>query len=377
MNNIKRAYLQLLTAEMKPNKVYLLLGSRRVGKTFLLKQITEKFAGKILFLNGEDMKNQQLLANRSVSNYKQLLAGIDLFIIDEAQVVPDIGKILKLMVDEIEGIKIIASGSSAFDMMNLSGEPLAGRSLIYQMFAPAQMEISISENRIETRQNLEERIVFGSYPELFHLETPFEKEEYLMNLVSSYLLKDILVLDGLRNASKLMDLLRLIAFQVGKEVSYHELGQQLGMSKNTVEKYLDLLTKVFVVFRLGGYSKNLRKEVSKSSKWYFFDNGIRNAIISNFSPLSLRTDVGELWENYAISERIKRNTFKRIKCDYYHWRTYDQQEIDFIEITASTILAVEFKWNNKTVKKPKAWADNYPHAPFEVISQHNYLDFIL
>lgn len=374
---INRAYIQHFTTKMKPNKVYLLLGARRIGKTFLLKQLINEFSGKTMYLNAEDMKNQQLLADRSVSNYKQLLNGIDLFIIDEAQVIPDIGLILKLIVDEIHDIRIIASGSSAFDIMNLSGEPLTGRSFKYLMFAPAQMEISTTENRIETRQNLDERLIFGSYPELFQLETSADRENYLINLVHSYLLKDILTIDGLRSASKIMDLLKLIAFQIGKEVSYHEIGQQLGMSKNTVEKYLDLLTKVFVVFNLGGYSKNLRKEISKGNKWYFMDNGIRNAIISNFSPVALRSDMGELWENYIISERIKRNNYLNVNASYYHWRTYDQQEIDLIEEYAGKTFAYEFKWRKTKSKTPVAWANNYPNAPYEVISIDNYLNFIL
>ena len=373
---IKRAMEDRLIGSLKPNKVSLLLGSRRVGKTFLLRELIKSFSGKILFMNAEDFSTQQLLAERSVANYRNLLAGVDLLIIDESQVIPEIGKILKLMVDEVEGIKIIASGSSSFDLLNLSGEPLTGRSSIFKLFPLAQSEFSSMETPVETKQNLEGRLIFGGYPELVNIPNPEDKKIYLTDLVHHYLLKDILAMEGLRASSKMMDLIRLLAFQVGNEVSYHELGIQLNLSKNTVEKYLDLLSKVFIIFRLGAYSKNLRKEIVKSNKWYFADNGIRNAIISDFKPFSLRTDRGELWENYLIAERLKNCSYEKSLVNHYFWRTYDQQEIDLIEERDQQITAFEIKWNTKTVISPIAFRNAYPEAGFHLITPANYLPWI-
>ncbi|HON52134.1 MAG TPA: ATP-binding protein [Bacteroidales bacterium] len=375
MNQIQRTLQQEIEKRLKPNKVMLLLGARRVGKTILIKKIISNFTGKVLMLNGEDSDSLVLLANRSISNYQNLLKGIDLLVIDEAQNVPEIGQKLKLIVDEIPNIKVIASGSSSFDLLNFTGEPLVGRSYTLYLHPFSQQELGAIENALETKQNLESRLIYGSYPELISLDNT-DKKEYLNNIVNSYLLKDILIIDGIRNASKMLDLLRLIAFQTGNLVAYDELGKQLGMSKNTVEKYLDLLSKVFVIYRLGAYSKNLRKEISKSSKWYFYDTGIRNAIIGNFAPLALRNDVGQLWESYILSERIKQKCFNVLNTQHFFWRTYDGQELDIVEIEDTTIRAFECKWNTAKAKIPVAFAQAYSEAQFSVISQDNYLEFI-
>ncbi len=375
MNTIQRILQKHIEKRMKPNKVVLVLGARRVGKTIVIKQIIKNFSGKVLMLNGEDSDSLALLANRSISNYQNLLKGIDLLVIDEAQNVPEIGQKLKLIVDEIPNIKVIASGSSSFDLLNLTGEPLVGRSYTLYLHPFSQQELTATENALETKQNLESRLIYGAYPELISLDNT-DKKEYLNNIVHSYLLKDILTIDGIRNASKMLDLLRLIAFQTGNLVAYDELGKQLGMSKNTVEKYLDLLSKVFVIYRLGAYSKNLRKEISKSSKWYFYDTGIRNAIIGNFAPLALRNDVGQLWESYILSERIKQKCFNVHNTQHFFWRTYDGQELDIVEIDDTTIRAFECKWNTTKTKIPVAFAHAYPEAQFSVISQDNYLKFI-
>jgi predicted AAA+ superfamily ATPase len=377
MQVIKREMQDRLAGSLKPNKVSLLLGSRRVGKTFLIRELIKSYSGKVLLMNAEDLTTQKLLSERSIENYRNILAGVDLLIIDEAQVIPEIGKILKLIVDEVHGIKIIASGSSSFDLLNLSGEPLTGRSTSFKLFPLAQSEFSIIENPVETKQHLEGRLIFGGYPELIHLPTQEEKINYLTDLVHHYLLQDILALEGLRASSKMMNLIRLLAFQVGNEVSYHELGKQLNLSKNTVEKYLDLLCKVFVIFRLGAYSKNLRKEIVKTSKWYFTDNGIRNAVLSDFKPFNLRTDRGELWENYIIGERIKRSSYRGSFVNYYFWRTYDQQEIDLVEENNQQITAYEIKWTDKPVKPPIAFRNAYPEAEFYVITPTNYLPLIM
>lgn len=378
-NSIQRAVLKQLETKVLPNKVLLLLGARRVGKTELIKTYLENIPKEdYLQLNGEDVQDANLLQERSVANYKRLLTNIKLLVIDEAQNIPEIGLILKLIVDSIDGIKVIATGSSVFDLSNTLGEPLVGRKNTIYLFPLAQMEFSATENFKETTENLEKRLLFGGYPELEQYEKWQEKSEYLFEIINSYLLKDILVFDGIKNADKIFALLRLIAFQVGKEVSLQELGTQLQLSKNTVEKYLDLLSKVFILFKVEGFSKNLRKEITKTSRWYFYDNGIRNGIINNFNRLENRTDVGDLWENYLVSERIKRQNYHKIVTNNYFWRTYDQQELDWLEEKAENLAGFEFKWNErKKTKIPTAFAKAYPEATFEVINKQNYLDFIL
>lgn len=375
----KRAVFDNFNKKVLPNKVLILLGARRVGKTELIKNYLKTvFAETYLQLNGEDINDANLLQERSVANYKRLLTNIDLLVIDEAQTIPEIGLILKLIVDSIEGIKIIATGSSVFDLNNTLGEPLVGRKNTMYLFPLAQMEFSIQENYKQTTENLEERLLFGGYPELVHYEDWEEKKEYLYEIINSYLLKDILVFEGIKQADKIYNLLRLIAYQVGKEVSLQELGNQLQMSKNTVDTYLDLLSKVFIVFKVEGFSRNLRKEIVKSSRWYFYDNGIRNGLINNFNRLENRTDVGDLWENYLAVERIKKQNYQKIATNNYFWRTYDQQELDWLEDQGNELAGFEFKWNeNKKSKIPTAFGKAYPEATFEVINKQNYLDFIL
>ncbi len=377
MKPIKRLLQDRIAARIEPNKAVLIFGARRVGKTVLIRQLISNFEGKTMLLNGEDYDTLALLEERSVANYRHLLEGVDLLAIDEAQNIPDIGSKLKLIVDEMEGIRVIASGSSSFDLLNKAGEPLVGRSTQFYLTPFSQKEIAPTETALETRQNLESRLIYGSYPEVVTLDTFERKTDYLRDIVSAYLLKDILAIDGLKNSGKMKDLLRLIAFQLGNEVSYDELGKQLGMSKNTVEKYLDLLSKVFVVYRLGAYSRNLRKEVTKAGKWFFYDNGIRNAIIGNFNPLSIRQDVGALWENYLIGERIKANYNEGLGKEFYFWRTYDKQEIDLIEESSDSLTALEFKWGNKKPNIPVAFKDAYPNATFDVINKDNYLSYIV
>jgi predicted AAA+ superfamily ATPase len=373
---IDRNIYQHIIKRLIPNKVVILMGARRVGKTFLMKELQKNLGFNTLFLNAEDTNTLSVLEDRSISNYKALLKGVELLIIDEAQVIPDIGKKLKLMIDEIEGIRILVTGSSAFDLLNRAGEPLTGRSFVLNLYPFTQKELINFENPIQTKENLDKRLIYGGYPEIIKIDDEDMQKEYLLNIVNAYLLKDILSIDGIRNSSVMMDLLKLLAHQVGSEVAYDELGRQLGISKNTVEKYLNLLEKVFVIFKVGSYSKNLRKEIRKSKKFYFYDNGILNAIISAFSPFSLRNDKGKLWENYLISERIKFNNNFMVKKNYYFWRTYDQQEIDFIEEYNQELSAFEFKWKKTIAKKPVVWEKGYPRASFQTINRENYLEFI-
>lgn len=375
---IRRAINEEFRQKLIPNKVLILLGARRVGKTEFLKNYLQEIPKEsYLQLNGEDILDANLLRERSVNNYQRLLANLDLLVIDEAQNIPEIGQILKLMVDSIEGIKIIASGSSMFDLSNKLGEPLVGRKNTLYLFPFAQLEFSMDENYKQTRELLEQRLIFGSYPELEQYADWNDKKEYLFEIVNSYLLKDILAYEGIRHSNKIYDLLRLIAFQLGKEVSLQELANSLQLSKNTVANYLDLLSKVFILFKVEGFSRNLRKEITKSSRWYFYDNGIRNALINNFNQLPYRNDVGELWENYLASERLKKQHYLKLKTQNYFWRTYDQQELDWLEESGQTLAAHEFKWNDtKKSKIPTAFAKAYPKATFECITKNNYLSFI-
>ena len=375
---LERGIDTLFSKKVLPNKVLILLGARRVGKTAFIKNFLSTIPkGDYLQLNGEDIQDADLLKERSVSNYKRLLSNTKLLVIDEAQNIPDIGLILKLIVDSIDGIKVIATGSSVFDLSNKLGEPLVGRKNTIYLFPLAQMEFSKYENFKETTQKLEERLLFGSYPELEQYPDWNDKINYLKEIINSYLLKDILVYEGIKQSNKILDLLKLIAFQVGQEVSVQELARQLGISKNTVDAYLDLLSKVFVIYKIPGFSRNLRKEITKSNRWYFYDNGIRNAIIANFNRLDSRTDVGALWENYLASERIKFQNYTQKTVTNYFWRTYDQQELDWLEEENGVLRGYEFKWNeNRKVKIPMAFAKAYPEATFEVINKQNYLEFI-
>lgn len=377
MKLIQRELEALVTRQLGKNKVLLIMGTRRVGKTILVETIKNNYKGQLLVFNAEDFDVQEILKNRSVANYKRIIGNATLLIIDEAQALPEAGAILKLMIDNIPELTIIATGSSSFDLANKTGDPLTGRSLQFYLYPLSQAEIATQEDALETIQNLEERLIFGSYPELFHLPGIQEKTGYLQQLVQSYLLKDILAYEGIRHSDKIVKLLRLIAFQCGAEVSYNELAGQLGISKNTVENYLDLLSKVFIVYKLGAYSTNQRKEVSKSSKWFFYDNGIRNAIVNDFRLLALRNDTGLLWENYLIAERIKKNAYQQKNVQYYFWRNYNQQEVDLIEVENGQPTAFEFKYSPaKKVKKPAAFDAAYPEADFQVISKNNYLDWI-
>jgi predicted AAA+ superfamily ATPase len=346
-----------------PNKVVVLLGPRRVGKTVLINQILEQTTDPYLLLNGEDISTRELFTRRSAESFLQLLDGKRLLVIDEAKKIPDIGRSLKLMIDEIPGLRALITGTSAFDVENYTGEPLIGRKLTYHLYALADEEYDQIHPLPVRKDKLHERLVYGNYPELLQLDTKAQKNRYLNDLVSSYLLKDILAFEQIKNSDKIVPLLRLLAFQVGSLVSTTEIGQQLGMSGNTVSKYLDLLSKVFIIHRVGGFSRNLRKEIIKTSRWYFFDNGIRNILVANVNPLALRNDVGQLWENYLIGERIKFQQYSGMIVNNYFWRTYDQQEIDWVEERGGKLYGYEFKWStNKQPKAPKGWQSNYPEA---------------
>ena len=372
MNYLVRDLSENIIKKLQSNKVVIVFGARRVGKTVLVKELLEKINEPVLSLNGEDINVHDKLAIRSVENYKQLLGSYKFLYIDEAQKIPEIGLKLKLMIDEIEDLKIIISGSSSFDIHKDAGEPLTGRKYSFNLFALSENEYNQIENNIEKIDKVRERLIFGNYPELLQLPDREDKIDYLNEMVSSYLLKDILVYENIKNSQKIFNLLRLIAFQIGGEVSLQELGKQLGISKNTVEKYLDLLSKVFILHKVEGFSRNLRKEITKNSRWYFLDNGIRNAVIANFNPIESRNDVGALWENYMISERLKYQENNRLSSNNYFWRTYEQQEVDWVEERDGSLFGYEFKWKESKVKTPTQWKNAYPDSSFEVINKNNF-----
>lgn len=376
MHYLVRDLSKIVIKKLQANKVVIVFGARRVGKTVLVKEILNQVQEPVLTLNGEDINVHDKLSIRSVENYKQIIGSNRLIYIDEAQKIPEIGLKLKLMIDEIEGLKIIISGSSSFDINKDAGEPLTGRKYSFNLFALSENEYNQVENSITKIDKVRERLIFGNYPELLHLPDREDKIDYLNEMVSSYLLKDILVYENIKNSQKIFNLLRLIAFQIGGEVSLQELGNQLGISKNTVEKYLDLLSKVFILHKVEGFSRNLRKEITKNARWYFLDNGIRNAVIANFNPIVSRNDIGALWENYMISERLKYQEYNRLISNNYFWRTYDQQEIDWIEEREGTLFAYEFKWKESKVKIPSQWNKAYPDASFEVINKDNFVEWL-
>lgn len=376
---IERELKAQVVKRIKPQKVMLIYGPRRVGKTLLLREIYNEFEGKKLLLNGESSDTVRMLSDRSISNYKHLFAEVSLLAIDEAQHIPEIGMKLKLMVDEIPGLAIVATGSSSFDLLNQAGEPLVGRSTRFMLTPFSIKEINKQQPTFQTITNIDQHLVYGFYPELISIDSGAEQARYLTEIVDSYLLRDILAIDGVKNAQKMHDLLRLVAYQVGSEVSTDELGKQLGVSRNTAERYLDLLQKVFVLYRLGGYSKNLRKEVVKSSKWYFQDNGIRNAVLNDFRPFADRSseERGALWENFIIGERMKRKHNNMAGTNLYFWRTYDQQEIDLIEEDGDIITAYEIKSGKKTPRIPKAFANAYPEAAYNIVNRNMFWDYVV
>ena len=286
MNFLDRVIKPSLLDCLVPGKVVVLLGPRRVGKTVLINQLLQDNTEPYLLLNGEDLATRELFVRRSVQNYLQILDGKSFLIIDEAQKIPDIGNALKLMIDEIKGLKILITGSSAFDVKNRTGEPLTGRKYTFNLYTLSEQEYNQIYPLPIRKDKLRERLIYGNYPELLHLPTKTQKSRYLNELISSYLLKDILAFENIKNSDKIISLLRLIAFQIGNLVSTTELGRQLGMNGNTVAKYLDLLSKVFIIHKVGGFSRNLRKEITKNSKWYFFDNGIRNILTANETLLN-------------------------------------------------------------------------------------------
>lgn len=374
---IKRYYSKKISKFLEPNKVLVLYGPRQAGKTTLLKEFLKSYKKNVYSSTGENSNLQRILESNDFSKIIPFFKDYNLIAIDEAQKIENIGQGLKIIVDQIKGISIIATGSSSFDLSNKVGEPLVGRQKVIKLFPISAIELADNYGKMFLNDQLENLLIYGSYPEIITAKSYSKKKEYLVQIRDSYLCKDILEFEKIKNNRKILDILRLIAFQIGDEVSLEEIGSSLNMSKNTVEKYLDLLEKSFVLINARGFSKNLRKEITKMSRYYFYDIGIRNAIIENFNPLENRNDAGMLWENFIIIERIKKQMYRSIFSNNYFWRTYDQKEIDWVEEREGKLFGYEIKWGNKKTKEPKIWRQTYPEAKFKIINRENYLDFII
>lgn len=362
---------------LKPNKVLIIYGARQVGKTTILENFLGECGLRYRLDSGDNIRIRNLLASEDFDQILEYAQGYELLAIDEAQKIPKIGEALKIIVDKVPGIKIIVTGSSSFDLAQSVGEPLTGRKKTLVLYPLAQMELLETFPKIELREKLENFLIFGSYPEVILAKERLDKVEVLRDHVDSYLLKDILALDKVKNSQTLFNLVKILAFQVGQIVSLNELATQLHLDVKTVNRYIDLLEKSFIIYKLGGFSRNLRKEITKKHKYYFCDNGIRNAVISQFNPLNLRDDIGALWENFIFMERTKRNAYKRAFINSYFWRTYDGEEVDFVEEQDSHLEGFEAKWTaEKKVKAPKTWLETYPGASFDIINPVNYFPYI-
>ncbi len=372
---IKRAYdLEKL---IRPNKVLIIYGSRRVGKTTLLMDFLNHTKLKYKLDSGDNIRTQQVLSSQDFTKILEYASDYELIAIDEAPQIPNVGMGLKIIVDQLPGIMVIATGSSSFDLAGAIGEPLTGRKTTISLYPLTHQELLSLYNRYEIKEKLDELLIYGSYPEIITAKTRRDKIAALEEIVASYLLKDVLALDRIKGSKVLLDLLKLIAFQTGSLVSLTELATQIKLDVKTVGRYLDIFEKAFVIKRIGGFSRNLRKEIVSKAKYYFLDNGIRNAVISQFNPLDSRNDIGILWENFMVTERIRKCAYQDIYGSFYFWRTYDGQEIDLIEEREGKLFGYEFKWSVKKEQIPRDWIKSYPNAEFKIINRENYLEFIM
>ncbi len=371
-------YYSNLESYICPGKVLVIYGPRQVGKTTLIRNYLETAPYKYRFDSGENISIQEVLGSQDFTAISRYVGDNQLIVIDEAQEIANIGRGLKIIVDQHPGVRIIATGSSSFDLARSIGEPLVGRKTTLRLYPIAQMELlGHIGNQYDLGQQLEDFLLYGSYPDSLNAVTPQDKIVYLTELVDSYLLKDILALDNIKSPKSLRDLLKLLALQVGNEVSLHELGQKLGWDLKTVERYLDLLEQCFVIVRLGGFSRNLRTEITRKSKYYFLDIGVRNALLQQFNALDSRNDRGALLENFLVVERLKYRSYTKLHGSSYFWRTHSQQEIDLVEDRDGQLYGYEFKWSpKKNIPKPIQWDEVYPGAQFDVVNRDNYLDFV-
>ncbi|PCI25164.1 ATPase [Candidatus Peregrinibacteria bacterium] len=375
-NPIKRHLESKIIENLWKEKVIIVYGARQVGKTTLVKKILAKYEDISLYLNCDEPDVREALANKTSTELKGLIGKKTLVVIDEAQRVMNIGLSLKLLIDNFPEIQIIATGSSSFDLSNKIKEPLTGRKYEFYLYPLSVSELSDQCSALELNRILEQRMVYGMYPEIVNKSNEVAETD-LRNLANSYLFKDVLQYQNIKNPEILEKLLQALALQIGNEVSYNELGGLLGIDKATVASYIRILEQAFIVFRLPPLSRNIRSELKKLRKIYFYDTGMRNALINNLNPLSLRNDTGALWENFLISERKKQNHYSDNFVNSYFWRTHQQQEIDYIEEKNSSFIASEFKWGKKKALFPKIFLENYKNATTQLVNRDNWMDFIL
>jgi predicted AAA+ superfamily ATPase len=371
-------YYDDLNKYIKPGKVLIIYGPRQVGKTTLIKKYLSSTKLKYRADSGDNIAIQNILGSQDFNEIFKYVGDNKLIFIDEAQEIAGVGMGLKIIVDQFPQVRVIVTGSSSFDLARNIGEPLVGRKRTLYLYPIAQLELlKQHNNQFDLSQKLNDFLVYGAYPDTINAKSHDDKTAYILELVNSYLLKDILSLDKIKSPKALLDLLKLLALQIGNEVSLNELGQQLGWDLKTVERYLDLLEKCFIIVRLGGFSRNLRSEITRKSKYFFIDNGVRNGILQQFNDLDMRNDVGALWENFLIIERMKYRSYMGIHGSSYFWRTYDQNEIDLVEEFNNSLDAYEFKWSDKKIlKAPREWIDAYPEATLNVVNNSNYLRFV-
>lgn len=372
---IKRRLEEVFKDKLFSGKALILLGARQVGKTTLLNDLVDGQAD-CLWLNGDELDVQKMFENTSADRLKAQFGNNKIVVIDEAQRIRDIGLRLKLITDQMKDIQLIATGSSAFELANEVNEPLTGRKWQYQMFPLSFSEMVQHHGLIKEKRLLPQRLIYGYYPEV--VTSNGNEKQVLKQLTDAYLYKDILAWENIKHPDKLLTLLRALAYQVGSQVSFNELGNTCSLDAKTVEKYIMLLEQCFVIFRLPSFARNLRNELKTSRKIFFYDNGIRNALIADFTLPEMRQDIGQLWENFVVSERMKHLAYNEIWANAYFWRTKQQQEIDYLEESDGKIFACEIKWNPKVkAKMPETFNKAYPNTDFRVINQENFADLVL
>ncbi len=371
---IRRKLLPFIKEKLRPGFAVGLFGARRTGKTVLMNQLVGETSGNSLVVSGEDFDVQEIFSSQRLSLLKSFTSGYTHLYIDEAQKIPNIGNNLKLVTDNIPEISIFFTGSFSFELYKQIGEPLTGRSIFLNLYGFSQEELD--EDFLGARKSLESKLIYGLYPQVYLEKAISGKEELLNSIKNGYLLKDILEFDLQKDTVFVLNLLRLIAFQIGNDISYSEMASRLQVNVRTVQRYLSILEKMYIIFSLPGFSKNLRNEYTKTPRYYFWDNGIRNLLISNFNPSHIRNDTGQLWENYCIAERQKFLSFNRIYANRFFWRTYTQKEIDYLEEREGKLYAYEMKYSGRSAKVPASFIQNYPDSEFHEINRDSFFSFL-
>lgn len=375
---IERILRNKIVAHLRESKKGIVIyGPRQSGKTTLVNDVIDIVGTKTLVLSGDQRGEWwEALTSREISKLTLLVSDYEMIVVDEAQRIPEIGLSLKIIFDNFPDLKVIVTGSSSLDLASQVSEPLTGRVYSYHLFPIAQTELLRMQTPHELETHLEERLIYGSYPEVFSLNGAVAKTTYLKNLADQYLYKDVLEFGDIRNSSKIRDLLKLLAFQIGSQVSIAELASALEISHRTVDRYIDLLEKSFIIFRLSGFSRNLRKEVAKMDKIYFYDTGIRNTLIGNLNLLADRDDTGKLWENFLLMERMKKQMYAGRLFGHFFWRLTSGAKLDLVEEEGGKLLGFEFKYGRRVAKAPRSWLTTYPVAGFETVNRNNWLSFV-